>query len=244
MHSACSKTWCILLLVAAVIGGRNSTWGLGLSPHCSRGKGPCWGAFHIGGAELVDILGDICDGAEFEFRFTDAAMAASSSKEPKSLVFEGGVPVYAGEPELLDEYLDRVEAIAVGYTEETKKKFGALGARLYNALRGEAYVAARGAKIPKEDLLEDKGLKLLLETISKGVRPAGPTRTGELFKEYTQFRLQECVVFGANLGRFLIFDAEAHGILKILGFSTSTISKQQVSCNRNWVYCSLVAAKK
>ena len=63
--------------------------------------------------------------------------------------------MYSGEPELLDEYLDRVEAIRVSYTEDTAKKFGGLGARLYNALRGEAYTAARGAKIPKTELVED-----------------------------------------------------------------------------------------
>ena len=101
-----------------------------------------------------------------------------------TLAFEGGVPVYSGEPELLDEYLDRVAAIRVGYTEDTAKKFGGLGARLYNALRGEAYTAVRGAKIPKEDLVKDEGLDRLLQVIAAGVRPAGPTRTGELFKEY------------------------------------------------------------
>ena len=101
-----------------------------------------------------------------------------------TLTFEGGVPVYSGEPELLDEYLDRVEAIRVSYTEETAKKFGGLGARLYNALRGEAYTAARGAKIPKTKLVQDAGLEELLKVVAAGVRPAGPTRTGELFKEY------------------------------------------------------------
>ena len=105
---------------------------------------------------------------------------------PGTLVFEGGVPVYSGEPELLDEYLDRVDAIRVGYTDDTAKKFGALGARLYNTLRGEAYTAARGFRIGKKELLKDAGLDQLLDVVSKGVRPQGPTRTGELFKGYSK----------------------------------------------------------
>ena len=95
----------------------------------------------------------------------------------------GGVPVYAGEPELLGEHLDGGEALRAAYTEDAAKKFGASGARLYNALRGEAYTAARGEKIDKKTLLTNEVLEKLLDTVSKGVRPQGPTRTGELLKE-------------------------------------------------------------
>ena len=134
---------------------------------------------HIGGAELFgDDSRPLAQASSSNF-----VPACCMASRNVALTFESGVPVYSGEPELLDEYFDRVEAIRVGYTEDTVKKFGGLGARLYNALRGEAYTAARGAQIPKAELVRDSGLEKLLKVVTAGVRPAGPTRTGELFKE-------------------------------------------------------------
>ena len=58
-------------------------------------------------------------------------------------MFEQGIPIFSGEPELFDEYLDRVETLVHQYTEEVIKKQGPLAPRLYNALKGEAYMAAK-----------------------------------------------------------------------------------------------------
>ena len=54
-------------------------------------------------------------------------------------MFEQGIPIFSGEPELFDEYLDRVETLVHQYTEEVIKKQGPLVPRLYNGLKCEAY---------------------------------------------------------------------------------------------------------
>ncbi len=60
----------------------------------------------------------------------------------RTLTLDGGIPSYDGTPELLDEYLDRVETLEIQYTDEVMKKQGPLAPRLYSALKGEAYAAA------------------------------------------------------------------------------------------------------
>ena len=55
-----------------------------------------------------------------------------------SLQFDQGVPQFSGEPELFDEYLDRVETLVIGWTDEVVRKSGPLGPRLSNAQKGEA----------------------------------------------------------------------------------------------------------
>ncbi len=65
----------------------------------------------------------------------------------KSLTFDNGIPSYDGAPELLDEYLDRMETLGVQYNEELIKKQGPLAPRLCNALKGEVYEAAKAANI-------------------------------------------------------------------------------------------------
>ena len=67
-------------------------------------------------------------------------------------MFEQGIPIFSGEPELFDEYLDRVETLVHQYTEEVIKKQGPLAPRLYNGLKGEAYMAAKAANIAKAEL--------------------------------------------------------------------------------------------
>ena len=65
----------------------------------------------------------------------------------RTLTFDQGIPQFSGEAELFDEYLDRVETLVIQYTEEEQKKQGSLAPRLYNALKGEAYTAAKAANI-------------------------------------------------------------------------------------------------
>ena len=81
----------------------------------------------------------------------------------KSLGFEQGIPIYSGEPELLEEYLDRVATLKEQYVEEVTKKQGPLGPRLYNALRGDAYIAVKSAGIAKADLAKADGWELVVK---------------------------------------------------------------------------------
>ena len=65
---------------------------------------------------------------------------------------ENGTPIYKGQVELLDEYLDRVETLRIGQSAEIEKKVGPLGPRLYNGLRDAAYLAVRSEGLKKEEL--------------------------------------------------------------------------------------------
>ncbi len=44
----------------------------------------------------------------------------------KTVNFDNGIPGYDGTPELLDEYLDRVETLMVQFNHEVVKKKGPL----------------------------------------------------------------------------------------------------------------------
>ena len=74
----------------------------------------------------------------------------------RALQFDQGVPQFSGEPELFDEYLDRVETWVIGWTDEVVKKSGPLGPRLYNGLKGGAYTAVKAANIAKADLAKKR----------------------------------------------------------------------------------------
>ena len=105
-----------------------------------------------------------------------------TSRHPShTLSFEQGIPVYGGEAELLEEYLDRVATLEQAYPDEVQKKNGPLGPRLYNALRGEAYLAARSKGIEKQKLSAVGAVKLILEALKEAIRGDGPNRIGELF---------------------------------------------------------------
>ena len=109
---------------------------------------------------------------------------ASKYHSSHTLSFEQGIPVYGGEAELLEEYLDRVATLEQAYPDEVQKKNGPLGPRLYNALRGEAYLAARSKGIDKSKLSAQGGVKLILEALKEAIRGDGPNRIGELFDTY------------------------------------------------------------
>ena len=100
-----------------------------------------------------------------------------------SLSFENGIPVFLGDPGLLDEYLDRVGTLHGTYTIEQQKRNGPLAARLYSALRGDAYRVARSSVIVRSKLLVVEGVQLLLDLLQKELRPQGTVRVGELFKQ-------------------------------------------------------------
>ena len=71
------------------------------------------------------------------------------------LHFDQGIPIYDGRPELLEEYLDRIATLEIQYTDEVQKKQGPLAPRMYNALRGDAYMAVKAANIDKQRLATD-----------------------------------------------------------------------------------------
>ena len=102
----------------------------------------------------------------------------------RSLQFDQGVPLFFGEPELFDEYLDRVETLVIGWTDEVVKKSGPLGPRLYNALKGEAYTAVKAANIAKADLAKKEGVEMMIAALKSCIRGVGPTRVGEIFDRY------------------------------------------------------------
>ena len=97
---------------------------------------------------------------------------------------EQGIPIFSGEPELFDEYLDRVETLVHQYTEEVIKKQGPLAPRLYNGLKGEAYMAAKAANIAKAELAKPSGVELLIVALKSCIQGVGPTRVGEIFDKY------------------------------------------------------------
>ena len=72
------------------------------------------------------------------------------------LQFGQGVPQFSGEPELFDEYLDRVETWVIGWTDEVVKKSGPLGPRLYNAERRGLY-GGEGRQHCEGGLGEERG---------------------------------------------------------------------------------------
>ncbi len=84
----------------------------------------------------------------------------------------------------MDEYLDRVETLEIQYTDEVMKKQGPLAPRVCSALRGEAYTAAKAAKIKKIDLAQNEGVELLSAAVKSAIRGSGPTRVGEIFDKY------------------------------------------------------------
>jgi hypothetical protein len=102
----------------------------------------------------------------------------------KSHTFDNGIPSNDGMPELLDEYLDRVETLGVQHNEEVIKKQGPLALRLYIALRGEAYVAAKAANIAKAELAKLAGVSVLVAALRCTIRGSGPTQVCESFDKY------------------------------------------------------------
>ena len=102
----------------------------------------------------------------------------------KALAFDNGVPIYHGEAELLEEYIDRVETIQQTWTQDVEKKMGPLGPKIYNGLRGDAYRAAKTAGVQKADLATEEGLKKILLAVIGNIRQAAPVRVGELFMDY------------------------------------------------------------
>ena len=102
----------------------------------------------------------------------------------RTLTFDQGIPQFSGEAELFDEHLDRVETLVIQYTEDVQKKQGPLAPRLYNALKGEAYTAAKAANIAKKDLAKKEGVELLITALKVCIQGAGPTRVGEIFDKY------------------------------------------------------------
>ena len=102
----------------------------------------------------------------------------------RALQFDQGMPQFSGEPELFDEYLDRVVTLVIGWTDEVVKKSGPLGPRLYNALKGEAYTAVKATNIAKADLAKKEGVELMIAALKSCIRGIGPTRAGEIFDRY------------------------------------------------------------
>ena len=88
----------------------------------------------------------------------------------KALAFDNGVPIYHGEAELLEEYIDRVETIQQTWTQDVEKKMGPLGPKIYNGLRGDAYRAAKTAGVQKADLATEEGLKKILLAVIGNIR--------------------------------------------------------------------------
>ncbi len=79
-------------------------WGLG--PNFAGAKAPCK-------FTLVVRSGSILD-----YHCPLRAMASGR----RTLTFDEGTPQFAGEPELFDKHLDRVETLVIQYTEEVIKK--------------------------------------------------------------------------------------------------------------------------
>eukprot|EP00971_Amphidinium_carterae_P351904 6492330-Amphidinium_carterae.1 len=89
-----------------------------------------------------------------------------------------GVPMYAGEAELWDEYRERALDLYHGRLgEEAKQKATALHLRA--GLRGLAYEAARG--LAHDQLKGLEGVELLIKTLQDTVAKEAPVRTTELF---------------------------------------------------------------
>ncbi len=63
----------------------------------------------------------------------------------------------------------------IQYTEEVVKKQGPLVPRLYKALKGAAYMAAKAANIKKEDLAKKEGVDLLIAALKSCIQGVGPT---------------------------------------------------------------------
>ena len=109
-------------------------------------------------------------------RVPDRSAAAAA---PLILQFDNGASLRDGSPELLDKWLDRVETLDATYAEETVKKQGQWGPKLYNTLRGETYVAAKAANIAKSDLAATGGVAKLTDVIKGALRGMEPTGIGE-----------------------------------------------------------------
>ncbi len=123
----------------------------------------------------------------------------------RTLTFDQGIPEFSGEPELFDEYLDRVETLVIQYTEEVQKKQGRLGPRLYNALKGEAYTAAKAANILKTDLAKKEGVDLLITALKTCIQGVGPTRVGEIFGKHFDGGVRRA---GTSIGSWLTMRSE------------------------------------
>ncbi len=63
---------------------------------------------------------------------------------------------------------------------EVIKKQGPLAPRLYNALRGEAYVAPKAANIAKAELAKLAGISMLVAALKSAIRGSGPARVDEI----------------------------------------------------------------
>ena len=91
----------------------------------------------------------------------------SSHKDRPKLEFtREGIPLYDGDPDLLEEYTDRaknlLEIVKLSKDAETRTKTIAL--ELRNGLRGDAYDYTKRLSIP--ELAKPEGVTLLLESIS------------------------------------------------------------------------------
>ena len=96
-----------------------------------------------------------------------------------------GVPQYGGEPELYEEYAERCWDLWFG--REGSEHQGATPVHLRSGLTGAAYSAVR--KLDHPSLLtkgtdgkpNDKGLRLLLQTLKDNIEQEAPVKTNELF---------------------------------------------------------------
>ena len=97
-----------------------------------------------------------------------------------------GVPQYGGEPELYEEYAERAWDLWFG-REGNEQTQAATPIHLRSGLVGTAYAAVR--KLDHTSLMtkgtdgkpNDKGLKLLLQTLRDNIEQEAPVKTNELF---------------------------------------------------------------
>ena len=166
------------------------------------------------------------------------------------LVFETGIPIFDGRPELLEEYLDRVETLEISHTEDVQKKQGPLAPKLYNALRGEAYLAVKAANIEKTKLATTEGVKLLKDALKAQIRGTGPNRVGEIFDMYFESgnrRPTEAVnpwltkrsetrqqLLAADPSTTLSENIEAYFLLKLSGLTKAQRSQALASCGNTY----------
>jgi hypothetical protein len=79
---------------------------LGLGPQVCRGEALCKFTLVVRSCSILD------------YHCPLRAIASGS----RTLTFDEGIPQFAGEPELFDKHLDRVETLVIQYTEEVIKK--------------------------------------------------------------------------------------------------------------------------
>ena len=158
--------------------------------------------------------------------------------------------MFDGSVELLEEYLDRVETLKSLNTEALTQKFGALGPRLYNCLRGEAYTAAKAADIDKATLAGDEGVDLLIGVLREALQSAAPTRIGEIFDAYFDGgvrRVGESIaawlnrrnelkqqLTGADPATSISENVEAFFLLRLSNLSKSQRAQVLASCSNEY----------